>query len=85
MAIFANEGDNAVGGVRKRLLEGGHHFNAEGEQQGVFEPGYVIVTKEAKVQMLNASAALRKASTEEARTKSWEDFVMVARELLKTE
>ena len=85
MAIFANEGDNAVGGVRKRLLEGGHHFNAEGEEQGVFEPGYVIVTKEAKVKMLNASTALRRASTEEARKKAWEEFVAVARKLLHSE
>src|SRR6185295_16408469 len=29
MALFANEGDNAVGGVRNRLLKGGHHHNAE--------------------------------------------------------
>src|SRR5262245_47490789 len=34
MALFANEGDNAVGGVRKRLLEGGHHHNAAGEEKG---------------------------------------------------
>jgi hypothetical protein len=40
MALFANEGDNAIGGVRKRLLEGGHHFNAAGEEQGLFEPGF---------------------------------------------
>src|SRR5688500_9007380 len=28
MALFANEGDNQIGGIRKRLLEGGHHHNA---------------------------------------------------------
>src|SRR6185295_5003854 len=37
MALFANEGDNAVGGVRKRLVEGGHHHNAEGEEKGVYD------------------------------------------------
>ena len=42
ISLFANEGDNAIGGVRKRLLEGGHHFNADGEEQGLFEPGYVV-------------------------------------------
>src|SRR5262245_52079193 len=30
MALFANEGDNQVNGIRKRLLAGGHHHNAEG-------------------------------------------------------
>ena len=45
MALFANEGDNAVGGVRKRLLEGGHHFNAAGEDAGIYEPGFVVVTR----------------------------------------
>jgi len=64
MALFANEGDNAVGGVRKRLLEGGHHYNAEGEEQGVFEPGFVVVDRDAKKAILDASAALRQAETE---------------------
>src|SRR5262249_52410490 len=45
MALFASEGDNQIGGVRKRLLDGGHHHNAEGEAQGIFEQGYVIVKK----------------------------------------
>jgi hypothetical protein len=36
-AQLATEGDNAVAGVRKRLLEGGHHHNAEGEKQGIFD------------------------------------------------
>src|SRR5881397_1725204 len=42
---IGTEGDNAVAGVRKRLLEGGHHANSEGEAQGVYEAGYVIVNK----------------------------------------
>jgi hypothetical protein len=82
MALFANEGDNAVGGVRKRLLEGGHHYNAEGEEKGVYEPGYVIVTREAKVAALAASAALRQATTDDARQKAWDDFAQVAEGLL---
>ncbi len=41
MALFANEGDNAIAGIRKRLVEGGHHHNAAGEEQGIFEEGYV--------------------------------------------
>ena len=82
MALFANEGDNAIGGVRKRLLEGGHHFNADGEEQGLFEPGFVVVTSEAKKKLLAASAALRQAADDEARAAAWSDFEMTAAKLL---
>jgi hypothetical protein len=82
MALFANEGDNAVGGVRKRLLEGGHHFNATGEEQGIYEPGYVIVTREAKQAMLEISRKLRTAETDEARAEAWSEFAGVAKPLL---
>src|SRR5262249_13555979 len=34
---IATEGDASVGAIRKRLLEGGHHANSEGEAQGVYE------------------------------------------------
>ena len=52
------EGDNAVAGVRKRLLEGGHHANSEGEAQGVYEAGYVVVNKAAKKAFLDSSQAI---------------------------
>ncbi len=39
VAQLGTEGDNAVAGVRKRLLEGGHHHNAEGEKQGIYDEG----------------------------------------------
>ena len=78
MALFANEGDNAVGGVRKRLLEGGHHHNADGEAKGIYEPGYVIVTKKAKQQILAASSALRSAKDEAARKAAWDAFAEAA-------
>jgi hypothetical protein len=55
---IATEGDNAVAGVRKRLLEGGHHANAEGEAQGTFDEGYVVVSKVAKKSFLDSSQAL---------------------------
>ncbi|HJS59100.1 MAG TPA: hypothetical protein VKA01_13445 [Vicinamibacteria bacterium] len=55
---IGTEGDNAVAGVRKRLLEGGHHANAEGEAQGVYDEGYVVVTKAAKQAFLDASKAI---------------------------
>jgi hypothetical protein len=77
IALWANEGDNAVGGVRKRLLEGGHHHNAEGEAKGIYEPGYVVVTKKAKVAALAAAGALRQAATAEEREKAWKQFLAV--------
>jgi len=55
---IATEGDNAVAGVRKRLLEGGHHANSEGEAQGTFDEGFVIVNKVAKKAFLESSQAL---------------------------
>ena len=82
MALFANEGDNAIGGVRKKLLEGGHHFNAAGEEAGIFEDGYVIVTREAKAAILDISRELRTAETDEARAAAWGKFAEVAKPLL---
>jgi hypothetical protein len=82
MALFGNEGDNAVGGIRKRLLEGGHHHNADGEAKGIYEPGYVVVTVEAKKKCLAASAAYRKATTDAERKKAWDEFAAVATGLL---
>ena len=63
VAQLATEGDNAVAGVRKRLLDGGHHHNAEGEKQGLYEPGYVIVTKTAKANLLAASKAIAQVAS----------------------
>ena len=84
MALFANEGDNAMGGVRKRLLKGGHHHNAAAEQKGEFEPGYVIVSRQAKKDLLAASAALRRAKTDAEREKAWTSFDGVAGALTKS-
>ena len=80
---IGTEGDNAVGGVRKRLLEGGHHHNAEGEEKGIYEPGYVIVTKTAKQKALAASQAMQTAADDAGRKAAWDDFEKVAKELLK--
>ena len=73
MVLFANEGDNAVAGVRKTLLQGGHHFNTDdAEEDGKFEPGYVVVGRTQKRKMMNASKALLQAttSTRSSRTSS---------------
>jgi hypothetical protein len=85
VALFANEGDNAIGGVRKRLLEGGHHFNAEGEDKGIYEEGYVVVTREAKKRGLDIAKALRSATTDDARKAAWDEFTALAGEVLGKE
>ena len=60
VAQLGNEGDNSVAAIRKRLLDGGHHHNAAGEEQGIFDEGFVIVTKEAKKAFLDAAVAIGK-------------------------
>jgi hypothetical protein len=55
---IGSEGDASVGAIRKRLLEGGHHHNADGEQKGVYDEGFVVVTKAAKAQFLDAAKSL---------------------------
>jgi hypothetical protein len=69
------EGDNSVAAIRKRLLEGGHHHNAAGEQQGIYDEGFVIVTKELKKTFLDAAVAIGKMSanpTAPALTAEWD-------------
>jgi len=55
---LGTEGDNAVGAVRKRLLEGGHHHHAAGEAQGLYDEGYVVVTRAAKAKLLESARAI---------------------------
>ena len=55
---MASEGDSAVAAVRKRLLEGGHHHHADGEAKGIYDPGFVVVTRTAHQQLLDASRAI---------------------------
>lgn len=86
---IGTEGDNSIAGVRKRLLEGGHHHNAAGEAQGIYDEGYVIVTKVAKRAFLDSSKALAmlardpKAETLEAEWKkveaAWAQHIAAAK------
>jgi hypothetical protein len=55
---LGNEGDAAVGAVRKKLVEGGHHHHAAGEQQGLYDEGFVIVTRAAKKVFLDAAGKI---------------------------
>ncbi|UCF38286.1 MAG: hypothetical protein JSU96_05395 [Acidobacteriota bacterium] len=61
---LGNEGDSAVAGVRKRLVEGGHHHNAKGEEEGIYDEGFVIVTKAAKKVFLDAATEIGRSSRE---------------------
>ena len=58
VAQIGNEGDAGVAAIRKRLIEGGHHHHASGEQQGIYDPGFVIVTREAKKKFLDSSKSI---------------------------
>ena len=57
---LGNEGDASVAGVRKKLLEGGHHHNAAGEKEGKYDPGFVIVTRDARKAFLDAARTIAK-------------------------
>ena len=57
---LGNEGDASVGAVRKKLLEGGHHHHASAEQQGIYDEGFVIVTRAAKKVFLEAAGNIGK-------------------------
>ncbi len=83
IALFANEGDNAIGGVRKRLLEGGHHHNADGEAKGLYEPGFVLITRKAKEEALAVSASMRQAKSDAERKSAWDRFAALAGPLVQ--
>jgi hypothetical protein len=83
---IATEGDNAVAGVRKKLLDGGHHHNAAGEAQGLFDEGFVIVTRAAKGKLLASSRAIGQmasAPKADALDAEWKKVEAVVDELLK--
>lgn len=83
MALFGNEGDNAVGGVRKRLVDSGHHHHhATPSADEEYETGYVVVTIAAKQEILAASTAMRQASSASARQEAWSQFETTVRGLM---
>lgn len=84
MAVFANEGDNAVAGVRKRLVDGGHHHHG-GESAERYDTGFVVVTREAKRQINQAASAMRSAGGAPQARQAWESFDTAARSLIAPE
>lgn len=88
VAQLGNEGDAAVAGIRKRLIEGGHHHNAAGEQQGIYDEGFVIVPRAAKKVFLDAAREIGKLATApDAGTLGahWQKVVTQYRELVEAE
>jgi len=83
---LGNEGDASVAAIRKRLLEGGHHHNAAGEQQGIFDEGFVIVTRAAKAKLLESSRAIgqmARAPRADALEAEWKKVQAIVPALLK--
>lgn len=83
---IGTEGDSAVGGIRKRLLEGGHHHNAAGEAKGIYDEGYVVVTRAAKQAFLDSSkalGALARAPKADALEAEWKKVEMTWTGLMK--
>jgi len=83
---LATEGDSAVAGVRKKLVDGGHHHNSAAEAQGLFDQGYVIVTRDAKAKMLASSKAIAQMATApkaDALDAEWKKVAAVVDPLLK--
>jgi hypothetical protein len=60
VAQLGNEGDATVGAVRKRLVDGGHHHHAADEKEGLYDEGFVIVTRPAKKVFLGAATNIGK-------------------------
>lgn len=60
---LGNEGDAAVAGIRKRLLDGGHHHHAGGEQQGVYDKGFVVVTRKARKALLETAGKIARMAS----------------------
>lgn len=83
MALFANEGDNAIAGIRKRLVdEGHHHHHASDEDTASYDQGFVIVDREHKASLLAAAAQMRQASKKAAANDAWLSFEATAGALL---
>lgn len=83
---LATEGDNTVAVVRKRLLEGGHHHNAAGEAQGLYDEGFVVVTRAAKTKLLEASRAIgqsAQAPNADALAAEWQKVQAIYKDLAK--
>ena len=87
MSLFANEGDNAIAGVRKRLVEGGHHHHhhASDVDDDEYDQGFVVVNKAHKASLLAAAAQMRQAKRKSDAKDAWQRFETTAGALLTSE
>jgi len=86
VAQLGNEGDASVAGIRKRLLDAGHHHHAGGEEQGIYDEGFVIVTKKARKALLEVAKKIgQMASAPDAPmlTEAWNEVIQISASLLK--
>ena len=77
-----------MAGIRKRLVEGGHHHNAAGERQGAYDEGFVIVTRAAKKVFLDSAAAIGRlggSPDPEALDAQWKKVQAQFSELMESE
>lgn len=84
---LGNEGDAAVAAVRKRLLDGGHHHHASAEEKGIYDDGFVVVTRVARKSLIQSATEIgRMASSPNAAAlkAEWEKVSNVYKELVKS-
>jgi hypothetical protein len=77
---LGNEGDAAVAAIRKRLVEGGHHHNVKGEEQGIYDEGFVIVTRKAKKAFLDAAGNIGRMASSPDGDKLEQEWKAVAKQ-----
>jgi hypothetical protein len=76
---LGNEGDAAVAAIKKRLVEGGHHHNAKGEELGIYDEGFVIVNKKAKKAFLDAAGSIARMASSPDKAKLDAEWKKVAK------
>ena len=79
VAQLGNEGDAAVAAVRKRLIDAGHHHNSAAEKQGIYDEGFVVVTRVARQGFIDAAGRIGKMSVAPDKTKLETEWQAVAK------
>ena len=80
VAQLGNEGDAAVAAIRKRLIEAGHHHHSSAEQQGIYDEGFVVVTRVARQAFMDAAGRIGKLSVAPDKLKLETEWQAVAKQ-----